>query len=162
MYGTGKKKCNNTPTPILSFSLPHCFPWWKPRALACGTAGMQQNYSNANTFLFPSTLPSTVENQGSLCAEVMACNNIPTPIRTYVRTYVVVALPSALFRTLICFGSTYVRTYVRVRDTDIDTRYAWRGTLSFAHGCVPFHSIPFRSTVFRSIPLCSASSTFVR
>ena len=79
-YGTGKKKCNNIPTPILSFSLPHWFPWWKPRALVCGRADMPQNYSKANTFLFPSTLPSTVEIQGALCAEVMACHNISTPL----------------------------------------------------------------------------------
>ena len=141
-YGTGKKKCNNIPTPILPFSLPHCFPWWKPRALVCGTAGMQQNYSKANTFLLPSTLPSTVEIQGPLCAEVMACHNISTPLRTYV----VVAFPSALFRTSICF--------VHVRDT----AYARQGSLSFPHGCVPFRSVPFHSAVFRSIPLCSASA----
>ena len=89
---------------------------------------------------FASTLPSTV--QGPLCAEVMACHNISTPLRTYV----VVAFPSALFRTSICF--------VRVRDT----AYAQRGYLLFLHGCVPFRSVPQAHLVPCScIPLAQSS-----
>ena len=138
-YGTGKKKCNNIPTPILPFSLPHCFPWWKPRALVCGRADMPQNYSKANTFLLPSTLPSTVEIQGALCAEVMACHK-------YFNTTTYVRSGCVPFRSV-----PHLDLFCAVRDT----AYARQGSLSFPHGCVPFRCVPFHSTVFRSIPLCS-------
>ena len=148
-YGTGKKKCNNIPTPILSFSLPHCFPWWKPRALVCGRADMPQNYSKANTFLLPSTLPSTVEIQGALCAEVMACHNISTPLRCVpFRSVQHLDLFRACARYRICTARFLVIS-------------AWLRSLplcSVPFRCVPLCSVPFPlcSVPFRSVPFHSA------
>ena len=123
-----------------------------------------QQYSNSNTFLFPSTLLSMVETKGPRlwnswhATKLFQCQYFPFPLHTAfhsgnprapvcgsdgmpqysnTNTYVVVAFPSALFRIYV--HTCMCEILISIRDM---------------HGEVPHHfrMVAFPFAVFRSIP----------
>ena len=142
------------PKPIRTyfpFPLHTAFHSGNPRAPVCGSDGMPQyviistpirTYVPFRMYPYVRTLPLCSLPFCSSSRSFRACANTAY-VRTYVCTARFLVISAWLRSLLLCSDRTSIvceiRTYVRI----------WRGSLSFPHGCVPFRSVPFHSTLFR-------------